>query len=241
MKPSSIIVLVMFLAISVSALAQTPKTEVTAVHLGDQVVAIPAPDGFEEVASQFEVIKNRFTATEAAENDMLTIHMPHADCEKLRAGELVPFNFYTKVSVRRPIREENYSPARFAELVAMFRKNGTEIMNINGPTMRGIIDRLDKSLSELNKQDTEVDLSQPVSLGEIDTRPNVFAVMVLMSITAKTGEKQSVFPIVGGLTFLRVKERLIYVYTYRRYTSKTDVEILRDFTKQWLTQILAAN
>ena len=224
-----------------SALAQTPKAGVTTVHLGARVVAIPAPDGFEEAASQFEVIRNRFTATEAPENDMLTIHMPHADCEKLRAGELVPFSFYTKISVRRLIREENYSPARFAELVAVFRKNGTEIMNINGPTMKGIIDRLDKSLSELNKEDTEVDLTQPVSLGEIDTRPNVFAVMVLMTITAKTGEKQSVFPIVGGLTFLRVKERLTYVYTYRRYTSKTDVEILRDFTKQWLTQILAAN
>lgn len=47
--------------------------------------------------------------------------------------------------------------------------------------------------------------------------------------------------VAGGLSYVRVKQRLIYVYTYRRYDSKTDVEVLRDFTKQWIGQILAAN
>jgi hypothetical protein len=226
--------------LSTSVVAQTSKA-VDTFHLGDQVIAIPAPAGFEEATSQFETIKNQFAQTEAPDNDMLAVHLPHADCEKLRAGELGPFNFYTKVSIRRAVRDQNYSAERFANLVSTFRKSGSQIMDINGATMKGIIDHLDKSLSELSKQETQVDLSQPINLGEFDTRPNVYAVMLLLNLTTKTGDREGTVPILGGLTYLRVKQRLIYVYTYRKYTSKTDVGVLRDFTKQWISQILTAN
>jgi hypothetical protein len=226
--------------LSVSAVAQTRKA-VDTFHLGDQVIAIPAPANFEEATSQFESIKKHFTQTEAQENDMLAVHLPHADCEKLRAGGFGPFNFYTKVSIRKAVREQNYSAERFANLVATFRKSGSQIMDINGPTMKGIINQLDKSLSELSKQETKVDLSQPVNLGEFDTRPNVYGVMLLLNLTTRTGDREVTVPILGGLTYLRVKQRLIYVYTYRKYTSRSDVGALRDFTKQWIGQILTAN
>ena len=159
--------------LSVSAVTQTRKA-VDTFPLGDQVVTIPAPAGFEEATSQFERIKNQFAQTEAPDNDMLAVHLPRADCEKLRAGEFGPFNFYTKVSIRRAVREQDYSAERFANLVSTFRKSGSQIMDINGPTMKGILDHLDKSLSKLSKQETQVDLSQPVNLGEFDTRPNVW-------------------------------------------------------------------
>jgi len=107
-----------------SALAQTPKAGVTTVHLGARVVAIPAPDGFEEAASQFEVIRNRFTATEAPENDMLTIHMPHADCEKLRAGELVPFSFIRRFQFAGPFAKRIIPPPALPNLSPCFGKTG---------------------------------------------------------------------------------------------------------------------
>src|SRR6185436_3478626 len=98
----------------VAAVAQTPKQEGAVFQLGAQETRIPAPEGFEEAASQFEAIKNHFTATEAPDNDMLAVHLPRADCQKIKDGEFGPFNFYTKVSVRRAIRDEDYSATRFA-------------------------------------------------------------------------------------------------------------------------------
>lgn len=232
--------LAVLFVLSASVVAQTRKA-VDTFPLGDQVIAIPAPPGFEESTSQFENIKKHFTETEAPDNDLLVVHLPHADCEKLRAGEFGPFNFNTKVSIRRAIRDQNYSAERFASLVSTFRKSGSQIMNINGPTMKGVLERLDKTLSALREEETQVDLSQPVNLGEFDTRPNVYGVMLLLNLTTRTGDREVTVPILGGLSYLRVKQRLIYVYTYRKYTSKTDVGILRDFTKQWIGQILTAN
>lgn len=247
--PSFVIaILAMLLVISPAAVAQKrktvvrqPKTDVAIFQLGNQATRIPAPAGFEEAASQFEKIKQHFTATEAPDNDMLAVHMPRADCDRLRAGEFGPFDFYTKISIRRAIRGEEYSSARFAKLVEEFRKSGAQILDINGPTMKGIVERLDKSLSEITQQSTEIDLSQPVSLGEFDTRPNVYSVMLLMNFKTKIGDELASVPVLGGLSYVRIGQRLVYVYTYRKYKAGADVQILRDFTKEWIGQILAAN
>jgi hypothetical protein len=233
--------LAILLALSASAIAQTPKTESAVFQLGDQLTRIPAPDGFEEAASQFEAIKNQFTSTEAPENDMLAVHLPRADCERLRAGEFGPFNFNTKVSVRRVIRDQAYSAERFANLVSTFRKSSSQILDVNSSTMKSALKRVENSLSEISKQDTQVDLSQPVNLGEFDTRPNVYSVMLVLNFKTKSGDKEVSTPILAGLSYVRVGQRLIFVYTYRKYISAIDVEVLRDFTRKWIGQILAAN
>lgn len=242
MKAHSIIIaFAILLVASASAFAQPRKTDVAVFQLGAQVLTIPAPAGFEEAASQFEQVKTHFTLTEAPDNDMLAVYLPSADCEKLRAGEFGPFTFYTKVSIRKGVRAEDYPVDRFAKLVAAFRQNGSQILDVNGPVMKVATERLDKSLTELNKQETQVDLGQPVNLGEFDTRPNVYSVMLLLNITTTTADGEATVPILGGLSYVRVKQRLVYVYTYRRYKSKADAAILRAFTTEWINQILAAN
>jgi hypothetical protein len=66
-------------------------------------------------------------------------------------------------------------------------------------------------------------------------------VILMMNFTSKSGDSEVTVPLVAGLSYVRVKQRLIYVYTYRKYNSTTDVEVLRDFTRQWIGKILAAN
>jgi hypothetical protein len=242
-KATSIVIgaLAILFLVSASATAQTRTADFSTFQLGNQVITIPSPEGFEEAASQFEGIKDHFTRTEAPGNDMLAIHLPHADCEKLRKGEFGPFSFYTKISVRSAVRNVDYSPQRFADLVSEFRKSGSKILDFNSPAMKATLEQLGKNLSELRKQETQVDMSQPVNLGEFDTRPNVYSVMLLINFKTQNSAGDVSTLIAGGLSYVRVKQRLIYVYTYRRYESKTDVEVLRDFTKQWIGQILAAN
>jgi hypothetical protein len=242
-KPLAIIpggLMIVLLTIALAA-GQKPNTDVVVFQLGDQPTRIPAPEGFEEAAAQFENIKDHFTRTEDPQNDMLAVHLPRADCEKLRANLSGSFNFYTKVSVRRDRREAEYSAEQFAALIEEFRKHGAQYLDVNSPSMKATIDRLSKGVSESKKEETRIDLSQPVNLGEFDTRPNVYAVMLLLNLKTQSSSGETTVPILGGLSFVRVKQRLIYVYTYRKYQSKQDIEVLRDFTRKWVGEILAAN
>lgn len=235
------IFVVILLALSTPCLAQVRKPTTTTVQLGTQRTKIPAPVGFEEAASQFENIKSYFTSSEDPGNDVLAVHMPLADCQKLRAGAFGPFNFYTKISIRKANRDLDYSADRFAGLVAEFRKSGAKYLDVNSPLMKAAIDRLGKSASELNQEQTQVDFSQPVNLGEFDTRPNVYSAMLLLNIKTQSADSELTVPILGGLSYVRVGQRLIYIYTYRKFESQNDVLVLRDFTKGWIGQILAAN
>jgi len=236
-----LLIFAILFVMNVSAGAQARKADVATFQLGDQVITIPAPNDFEEAASQFESIKNRFTRTEAPANDVLAVHLPRADCEKLRAGEAGPLNFYTKLSVLRATRAIDYSFEQFETLVSEFRKTESQVLDINSPAMKETLEHLGKGLSELNKKETQVDISQPLNLGEFGTRPNVYSVMLLMNFKAQSSEGEVSKLIAAGMSFVRVKQRVLFVYTYRKYESKSDVETLRDFTKQWIGQILAAN
>jgi hypothetical protein len=239
--PIVIAALAILFGMSASVVAQTPKSSVAVFQLGTQATRIPAPDGYEEAASQFKIIKDQFTSTEAPENDMLAVHLTHVDCEKLRAGELTSFNSNTKVSIRRAIRDEAYSAERFANLVVEFRKSGAQMLDVNSQIMKDAVKRLDQSLSKTTQQETEVDMIQPVNLGEFDTRPNVYSVMIMLNFKTKIADREVNVPILSGLSYVRVGQRMIYVYTYRKYKSAADVQVLRDFTRKWIGQILAAN
>jgi hypothetical protein len=237
----AISVVVLFVLSTASYHAKTRKPTTTTVQLGTQQTKIPAPLGFEEAASQFENIKNYFTSSEDPGNDVLAVHMPRADCNKLRAGAFGPFNFYTKISIRKANRELDYSAERFAGLVAEFRTSGAKYLDVNSPLMKAAIDRLGKGASELNQEDTSVDFSQPVNLGEFDSRPNVYSVMLLLNVKTQSADGERSVPILGGLSYVRVGQRLIYVYSYRKFKAQNDVAVLRDLTKRWIGQILAAN
>src|SRR5437899_9200159 len=156
-----VLALTITLAVSVSgvsAQAQTRKTNNTSLlQLGDRVVVIPAPDGFEEAASQFESVKTRFTVTEDPGNDLLAIHLLATDCERLRRGESGPFNFYTKIAVRKIARERDFSSSEFAAIPAEFRKSGAAVLDINGPTMKATLEHLDKGVSELTQNTAKVE------------------------------------------------------------------------------------
>ena len=227
------------LALGLSTLAQNPKAASISLRLGDATVVIPNPDGFEEAASQFADVKDGFTATEAQGNDMLAVHLLTSDCEKLRHGGAGPFNFYTKISVQRAIRDKNYSAADFAAIPAEFRKNGAAVLDINSPRMKDAVDRIQQAMTE--RGTSKVGMGQPENLGEFDTRPNRYSVMLMMNLAVQTGDERSIKPLLAGMTFMRVKQRLLYISTYRKFESKADIQVLEDFTKHWTDAILAAN
>ena len=239
--PAVLLAIIIIVFASLSVAAQPGTDAGHTFQMGAQRIKIPAPVGFEEATSQFKEIKDRFTVTEAQGNDMLAVHLPKADCDNLRRGVDMDLSFYTKISVRAAVRGLELTPERFATLISEFRGASTTILDINSPTTKANLARMNKNLSQLNQQEIKIDLGQPVNLGEFDTRPNIYSVMLLINMTGRSGDSDVGKVIAGSLSYVRVKQRLIYVYTYREYKSENDIEVLRDFTKQWIGQILAAN
>ena len=233
--------MIVVLLVTVPARSQSHEAKVFSARLGDKVINIPPPTGFEEVNQKFESMKTRFEVTETPLNQVLAGYLPTSDCERLRRGELPLLTYYAKVSVLRKAKEVDISPEIFQQVVEGYRKNATTLLDPDGPQMKALMKRIGKGLSEINSAETKLDLSKPQQFGAFDVRENVYGSMLLFVLDTEIGGKKAQSPMLAGTTILRTKERMLFVYTYRRFESKDDLELLKQFSKQWNDSILAAN
>lgn len=210
-------------------------------QIGNKQIVIPSPSGFTEATSQIQVIKDRFTVTEAAGNDLLAVHIPNDDYQFFREGKLVNLTFYTKVSVPKRLKDETASEANFANFIEVFEKNFPAFSDPKGSEMKKILNRISENLSGLNQEKTTVVMDKPHSLGEIVKGRNSYGNIILSQIKTKIGEAEQVRTLLMGISALRVREKIIFVYTYKDYKNEQDIIDLKNFSSSWLKQIAEAN
>jgi len=132
------------LCVTVINSAQSQQASSSTVKLGDKVIVIPDPDGFEEASSQFEKVRRVLAIMQLPHSDTLLLHMPVSDCDRLRTGSDPEFHHYTKVSVLKSRREVTSSNADMAGFVTEWRKNGAVLFDPDGPLMTSMTERLSR-------------------------------------------------------------------------------------------------
>ena len=255
LKQSTLAVAVLIALCGVVAQAQPKQAQQPAVaknstvQLGDKVIVIPNPEGYEEGSSQFKELKDRFVATESPQADFLLSHLPAAECKLLRNGGSLLLNSYTKISVSRALRAQAVFNPDMKAAIEDFRKNSGAVLDPDGPTMKSVMERAERGLSEVTATQIGLNLGQTQNLGEFDVRPEVYSVMLLFTYNVDSGGTQSTVPMLCSMTFLKVQHRILFVNVYRKISSlaamktelKPGIAEVKRFTTKWVNEILAAN
>lgn len=226
---------------STIAFSQTNKPENFSVRLGDRIILIPAPEGMEEASSKSERVKAYFNASSPPNSDLLAVHMLPSDRKLFDTGQQSGMNEYTKISIHRSGIERTMSAEEFAAVAEGLRKNAGTKLDPNEPRAKALLEKSSKELTKLNNQNTKVDINLSEYLGTFNEGPNVFSKMALLNVRLDIGDESFVRPTLGAVSVVLVKGKLLVIGTFRTYQSKTDVEILKDFTIKWTDAILAAN
>jgi hypothetical protein len=205
--------------------------------LGTRTVIISPPKDFVDVVPRFERIAARFIATESPGNEVLAVHVPETYVSRLEKLEEPAFDFYTKVSVSKRLKEIDCTRANFSDAVSQVRKSFDSYLNPKGQFLLSIVKNANKGLTEHLGQDPELKIGETKNLGYFDSQPDIFSAMILMKVEA-FGKPIS---LLGTLSLIRVNNRMIYVYAYRKLETENDAEILRDFTKKWTSEIMESN
>ena len=222
---------------------QTRRTPVAAAkqpaasyQLGTRNVFIPAPDAMVEATSQSDVVSAFFKATEAKDNEVLAVHLPQKALEAIKQGAQPDFGLYTKVSVQRALKSYDLTDKDFLDAAAEFEKSSAQLLNVNSPQMKELQQSISEGLSDVSGQKVDFNLEQPVNLGAFQKTANIYSILFLMKTKGNTGP-----PLLCGTSFMKVNQRLLFVYTYRKYAAASDVETIKSFTRHWTAQIFAAN
>jgi hypothetical protein len=208
---------------------------------GKITINIPAPDGFAEAAAEVEHVRRTFEMTESPNLDFLASHVPLADYARLKKGELIQLNFYTKVSTLKRYREVNVSAKEFSDIVNYLHANQPSLFDIDGPAMKSALKDTNKGLSELLETDAKLDLSQPVNLGVTQKTENSYGTLMMAKYKFQVGNEQKEMLIIFSANLVRVKQRMIYLYVYHRFDTEADIAATRNLTKQWMSKVLSAN
>lgn len=237
------------LCVTVINSAQSQQARSSSVKLGDKVIVIPDPEGFEEASSQFEIVKQFLVGMETGAGENLLLHMPASDCERMRTGSRPELRYYTKVAVRKGLRERTFSNEDMARLVADTRKNGAVMFDPDGPVLKSVMEKVSRRISEAFSKQIDYEVNDSQYLGEFDVRPDVYSVMVFILYTKDVKGTKSTTATVGSMTVLKVGPRMIDIDVYRNLSSpaavktelKPSVIEVKQFTTKWVNEILAAN
>jgi len=228
------------------AQAQSPKTTISvggaSANLGGKVVVLPAPDGYEEVSQQWENVKTVFTAMVPSNGDLLAAYLQVSDCELIRQGQIPLMPSWLMVNIYREARTHVSDRAEFARIVAYARQDTESLLDPNKKGMKEQFARVDKFLTEAYSKDVKLDLSKPKVLGEFDSRPNVYSNLLLLKLNVHMdGKEVDHPPLLGTMSLVLIKQRIITVLTYKKLESKADAKTLTQLTTKWIDEILAAN
>ena len=234
---------------SVVAPAQSPQTKTTisidtiSAKLGDKTVMLPAPDGYEEVSQQWEAMKTAFTLMTPREGDLLGAYMHVSDCDLMRNRQIPLMPSWLMVNIFREARTHVSSEAEFARVIAYARKDGENLIDPKKKDVKEQFARMNEFLTNVYSKDVKLDLSKPKILGVFDNRPNVYSQLLLLKLGVQVdGKDVDQPPMLGTMSLVLVKERIITVLAYKKIESnKDDAEMLTKLTTNWINQILAAN
>ncbi len=168
-----------------------------------------------------------------ASNRLLCGYMKDSDLPHFVKGEE---NFilskYAFVQVGRCEEYQDIKESDFKELVD-YMKNSLD----------DDIDSITKaSEAEFNSRMESMDLSKvsigkPIQLGTFFSKPDAYSFGMIS--TTSNGKKS--WTMVVGTTFVRVHERLLYVYLFAEYKNNETIAMVRKVSEEWADAILAAN
>lgn len=235
------------LVASAAAQAQSTKTTIpelnyASAQLGDQFINLPGPNGYEEVTQQFEPIKARFAAAVPPQGDLLAGFLPASDVELLRNGKPALFPSWAIINVYREGRTRVSSRAEFARVIGYARQEIKHATSSQSTLAKETLAQLEAALSKEYSKEIRLKLSNPKILQEFNVRPNVYSRLLLLKMGAQADGNELDQPLVlGTMSFVLIKQRIITVLTYKKLESKTDAQTLMKFTTKWLNEIVGAN
>jgi hypothetical protein len=204
------------------------QAQITNVRVGAVSIAIPSPtNDLVEAGPDYRVI---FEPLAPANNRLVAAFVPQDKMDAVHKGDTPPMDEYALVEVARRMEFAEIDSATFQQIeevlgkqfggdIGQFSRNGQEEINHN-------LEALGNSVN--------VKIDKPVPLGIFFAMTNAIGVgpYNVNGVTTRMA---------GCLALLRVRGRVLSVFTYAPYKDQGTVMWVKTTSEQWADAILKAN
>lgn len=204
----------------------------TEVKAGGVVLIVPAPVS-DFVESGDKLRTTFFELLVPSSNRLLSAYLPEQKFAELNAGKASGgLEVYAMLEAPRRAEYSDCTPQAFEQVL---KSVGPTMGGFDAKKLQDLQDEMNIRLKSLATK--PIELGHPEMLGGIFQKSDAAGFAMLTA--SKEGEHS--VTMAGGFAVLRVKQRLIFAYLYRRYESPDTVGWLRKSLEAWCDAILASN
>jgi hypothetical protein len=209
-----------------AAIAADPE-----VKAGGVPLVLPAPPGdFVEVGDRLR--STFFELLVPSPNRLLTAYTPPSKIDLIGKVKDPGLDWYGMVEVPRLAEYTDFTPDTFEEVVQAM---DTSLGKVAAEQTGNAMDEINLRLKELG--------GKPIEIGHQEMLGSFFREADAAGYGMLTGFKreEKTLTMTIGMAAVRVKQRLILAYIFRKYESPETVALLRKDLGSWADSILAKN
>ena len=174
-------------------------------------------------------------------NRLLGQFARRSDLKARSQGKLASFNRYFLAQTLRKIEDRIFSAADFAQLRSATKKQQAEILGKLEPRLADVTRDLEKRRSADTGSAVSLKIGDVVPLGIYQDAESFVSFGAMSRIQYQGGGSADDRTVVNVASIMTVKGKILFLYTYARYTDSKDVEWARHASATWTNDVLAAN
>jgi len=222
-------------------LSLSPFTNAAEVTVGDEKISIPSPSGFSEISSVFPETVQLFEEMCPPNNRLLAVFLSQGDVGKLIQGETPVLGSYMMVQSLKELETFSIAKYQFKEARKAMRSQYESLFEKNRESIDKIMGQAGQAISKRIDAEVTLDIGDIVPLGiDFETASSITASQLAKYSIKVDDENVENVKAVTMCTLL-VKGKVIYLYVYKTYNDKSDLDWTRKTTQSWTNSILSAN
>jgi hypothetical protein len=206
--------------------------EIAHVRVGTKAIAIPSPAGdLMEPGPDYRVLLEPLAPVS---NRLVAAFVTQSKLENIHAGSLPAMDEYALVEVPRRAEFADVDEANFKQVSdALSQQFGGDLSS----SIKNSEEDIDQKLKSLGNGSTTVTMSEPLKLGAFFTKPNAagFGMIMPYNVNGTTTR------VAMAVAVLRVRNRVLFSYTFATYKDEGSVKWIRATSEQWADAILKSN
>lgn len=221
----------LLLGFSLPAPAQTALPADTTFRIGLKTITIPPPSpDLTETGPDYRVLLQTLVPTN---NRLVAAFLTPDDFTQIRSSTAASLSQYALVQTARRAEFADITPEIFKQVDSSLATQFEAAVNAS---LKDHQDEINRRLKALG-QDKTVTLDKPLMLGSLFSKPDASGYGQIVPVTVNDTTKK----IVVGMTLLRVRERMLFLFLYTPYKDEDTVKSVRATSEKWADAVLAAN
>jgi hypothetical protein len=214
------------------ASAQTAKpSDLSSFRVGLKSVTIPSPSSdVAETGPDYRVLLDQIVPTG---NRLVAGYVTPDEFTNLRTKSLVALSHYALVEAPRSAEFSDITPDAFKQIDATLATQFEVVVN---DSVKEQQDEMNRRLKALGAGKS-LSLDKPLMLGTLFSKADASSYGQITPVTLDGATKEMAV----GITLLRVRQRLLFLYFCEEYKDENTVKQLRATSERWADATLEAN